>query len=174
MISLDDKIHFLKDKATRESVQMWLDVKGCSYSLAEKMKLFDLAESLIDVELGKCKSPIEKILYLVCVWAAASEPIVHPGSIKTQYEIGKYKADVYMEICGKKVVFEADGHDFHEKTKEQAKHDKERDRFMQSKGVSVYRFTGSEVYSNVFDVYIEIVNIIFSESNLALEDCEDE
>lgn len=46
---------------------------------------------------------------------------------------------VYVDV-------EVDGHDFHEKTKEQAEHDKERDRLVQAEGWAVARFTGSEVY----------------------------
>jgi hypothetical protein len=44
------------------------------------------------------------------------------------------------------VDLEVDGHDFHERTKEQAERDKERDRDLQSIGWHVARFTGSEVY----------------------------
>ncbi len=44
------------------------------------------------------------------------------------------------------VIVEVDGHDFHERTKEQARHDKSRDRFMTATEARVFRFTGSEVY----------------------------
>lgn len=40
---------------------------------------------------------------------------------------------------------ECDGHDFHERTKEQAERDKARDRDMQALGYRVARFTGSEI-----------------------------
>lgn len=43
-------------------------------------------------------------------------------------------------------VVECDGHDFHEKTKEQARRDKKRDRHFTAKGYHVFRFTGSEIY----------------------------
>lgn len=46
--------------------------------------------------------------------------------------------DVYVAI-------ECDGHDFHERTKEQAERDKKRDRDIQSLGWNVARFTGSEI-----------------------------
>jgi len=46
------------------------------------------------------------------------------------------------------VIAECDGHDFHERTKEQAAHDKKRDRFLQSKGYKVLRFTGSEIWKD--------------------------
>jgi very-short-patch-repair endonuclease len=46
------------------------------------------------------------------------------------------------------VAVECDGHDFHERTKEQAAHDRARDREVQSRGLPVFRFTGSELYRN--------------------------
>lgn len=43
------------------------------------------------------------------------------------------------------IVVECDGHDFHERTKEQAERDRSRDRRMQDAGFTVFRFTGSEI-----------------------------
>jgi len=57
---------------------------------------------------------------------------------------------------------EVDGHDFHEKTKEQARRDKQRDRLIQSVGYRILHFTGSEVYRNVTGVVDEILNHIVS------------
>ncbi|ACL58471.1 endonuclease domain-containing protein [Methylobacterium nodulans] len=45
-----------------------------------------------------------------------------------------------------RVVVECDGHEFHERTKEQAARDRSRDRALQARGCVVMRFTGSEVY----------------------------
>jgi very-short-patch-repair endonuclease len=45
-------------------------------------------------------------------------------------------------------VIECDGHDFHERTKEQAQRDRKRDRRLQAAGHRVFRFTGSEIYRN--------------------------
>ena len=75
-----------------------------------------------------------------------------------QKQIGKYRVDFLvqgqfssikgnqkcLEMC--QIVVECDGHDFHEKTKEQAIYDKKRDRDLQSLGFRVYRFTGSEIW----------------------------
>jgi len=44
------------------------------------------------------------------------------------------------------MVIEVDGRDFHERTREQAEHDRARDRFMTGRGAVVLRFTGSEVW----------------------------
>ena len=44
------------------------------------------------------------------------------------------------------IAVECDGHDFHERTKEQAKRDRKRDRDLQAMGLRVLRFTGSEIF----------------------------
>jgi very-short-patch-repair endonuclease len=43
-------------------------------------------------------------------------------------------------------VIELDGHDFHERTKRQASHDKKRDRHFTKKGWQVLRYTGSDIW----------------------------
>ena len=47
-----------------------------------------------------------------------------------------------------RVAIECDGHDFHERTKEQARRDRERDRLLQERGIHILRFTGSEIYKS--------------------------
>jgi very-short-patch-repair endonuclease len=46
----------------------------------------------------------------------------------------------------KKLIVECDGHDFHERTKEQAAKDRARDREAQENGYEIFRFTGSELW----------------------------
>lgn len=48
------------------------------------------------------------------------------------------------------LIVECDGHDFHERTKEQAAKDRSRDRRYQAEGYGVFRFTGSELYKDAF------------------------
>lgn len=55
------------------------------------------------------------------------------------------------------VAVELDGHEFHERTKEQAERDKRRDRDLQALGWRVARFTGSQVLRDVLGVADEIV-----------------
>ena len=59
-----------------------------------------------------------------------------------------YSAGVGGEVQRAECVVECDGHDFHERTKEQAAHDRKRDREMQMDGWKVFRFTGSEIHAN--------------------------
>ena len=60
------------------------------------------------------------------------------------------------------IFVECDGHDFHERTKEQAMRDRRRDRDLQRSGVPILRFTGAEIYRDpaacaheIFDILIE-------------------
>lgn len=45
------------------------------------------------------------------------------------------------------MIVECDGHDFHEKTKEQAIRDRSFDRRAQDAGYTIFRFTGSEIWN---------------------------
>lgn len=66
--------------------------------------------------------------------------------------IGPYKVDFLISRrpgghdLTKFCVIECDGHEFHERTKKQAEHDKKRDRFLQAEGFPVLRLTGSEIW----------------------------
>jgi very-short-patch-repair endonuclease len=71
--------------------------------------------------------------------------------ISPQHQIGDYHVDFAIILNNVpdeqiKIVVECDGHDFHEKTKEQAGRDKKRDRELQIAGWKVLRFTGSEIW----------------------------
>lgn len=57
-------------------------------------------------------------------------------------------------------VIEIDGHEWHEKTKEQAKADKEKDRTYLKNNFIPVRFTGSEVYHNADNCIREIFEIM--------------
>jgi very-short-patch-repair endonuclease len=70
----------------------------------------------------------------------------------SQYQIEDMRVDFCL--AGKnwrtdkvfRLVIECDGHDFHERTKEQAAKDRARDRGLQEKGYNIFRFTGSEIW----------------------------
>lgn len=63
-----------------------------------------------------------------------------------------YRVDFLISYAffGRKleIVVECDGHQFHEKTKEQVRRDKKRDRDLQSLGLKVLRFAGSEIVAS--------------------------
>lgn len=65
-----------------------------------------------------------------------------------------------MKFDTSRWVIECDGHDYHEKTKEQAKRDKSRDRHMMMAGITVQRFTGSEIWADPFSCAVQAFNPI--------------
>lgn len=66
-----------------------------------------------------------------------------------QEQAGPYRLDFAVTGPGWKIDIECDGHDFHERTKEQAARDRSRDRELTLDGWTVLRFTGSEIHKNV-------------------------
>lgn len=56
-----------------------------------------------------------------------------------------------------RAVIECDGHDFHERTKEQAERDRSRDRRLQAEGVRIFRFTGREIHRDASEVAYEVL-----------------
>jgi very-short-patch-repair endonuclease len=65
------------------------------------------------------------------------------------------------------IVVEIDGHEFHERTKEQAKRDRMRDRLMLMDGYMVLRYTGSEIYSGLDRVCTELYFFIHEQMKSA-------
>jgi very-short-patch-repair endonuclease len=73
--------------------------------------------------------------------------------VLSQKKIGAYTVDFYLfakTACSGplRIVIECDGHDFHERTKQQAAHDRRKDRWLQSQGFIVMRYTGSEIWAD--------------------------
>lgn len=58
------------------------------------------------------------------------------------------------------ICIECDGHEYHEKTKEQAKKDKSKDRMLKAKNLDVVHFTGSEITSEPDKCVEEIDKLI--------------
>lgn len=88
-----------------------------------------------------------------------------------QPEIGPYRADfaisTWMHDKNEPPPFifivEVDGHDHHERTKEQAEHDKSRDRFMTAQplvNMKVFRFTGREVWRDAESCAREVLEYV--------------
>lgn len=119
------------------------------------------------VGADRCESPIEVMLCGAFAAAMpefdARSPSAHqwevgrwPGwhlALLAQPIIGQFRADfaimsVFPEDTERSpfaLIVEADGHDFHERTKEQARRDRSRDRFFAENDFHLLRFTGSEI-----------------------------
>jgi very-short-patch-repair endonuclease len=86
----------------------------------------------------------------VLFFSDADRGVGIPVRIMPQEHVGPYRVDFLIRCTAGQnkfeIAVECDGHDYHERTKEQASLDKARDRSLQALGYRVYRFTGSDIH----------------------------
>lgn len=87
-------------------------------------------------------------------------------AVDTQQQVGAYRVDFLISVTDKegkrhKIVVELDGHDFHERTKEQAAKDKARDRWLTNHGIKFLRYAGTEVWNNPLACAQEVLDECF-------------
>ena len=134
------------------------------------------------VESGM-QSPIEYAVYIALRtvmrinYIEDCEPIsstqLSPGLlISWQKKIGKYKADFVIGFYRYKgsskdgaclfreVVVECDGTAFHERTEQERRFEKCRDRYMQKIGLKVFRYTGKEILDDPYKIAAEIIGYV--------------
>jgi len=54
-------------------------------------------------------------------------------------------------------VVECDSQQFHERTEEERRYEKARDRFLQKKGYKIFHYTGADIKSNYKKIVREII-----------------
>lgn len=128
-----------------------------------EQKLLKLAETLEVATGRKGLTPIEGLFFAAIHtvieedgalhFVGGLEPEVSQFAMASQVQIERFRVDYLVSVRApggiiKHMVVECDGHDFHERTKEQARKDRSRDRRLQELGYLVFRFTGSELYSD--------------------------
>jgi very-short-patch-repair endonuclease len=111
----------------------------------------------------KAESPLEHLFHAACEFMGVDGRNGMAGKVRVsqQAAIGNYRADFLFEVQtqeGKwdRLVVEIDGHEYHERTKEQAARDKARDRYMTGEGIHLMRFAGTEVWGNPFACVDEV------------------
>jgi very-short-patch-repair endonuclease len=80
-----------------------------------------------------------------------------------QYQWNEYRLDFAIFLPGgtEPIAFvECDGHEFHERTPEQAMRDRTRDRAVQHANIKIFRFTGRELHHKPISCAIEIEEFI--------------
>jgi very-short-patch-repair endonuclease len=128
-------------------------------------------EIFLQDSLINCESPIEQLLSIALASVQSSIDIpllVDVIAIDNQQEIvcngNTYRADFLVAVKywngGKFFVIECDGHEFHQKTKEQVERDNQRTRDMQLAGYEVIRFSGTEIYHRAHKCALEVKRII--------------
>lgn len=129
----------------------WLHGRGIPSRKAGR-----LAAGIVPWRLHNARSPIEELFY-VAICGPAFMLDVHVSHESIGFK--PYLPDFALDRATPKpdedgfdeelLIVELDGHQFHEKTPEQAEHDRKRDRWFAANGYRVIRFTGREVWRDV-------------------------
>jgi hypothetical protein len=148
---------------------------------------YDLARSvtgIVDQISRECESPIETLFLSTFMTGLGLADIRSPGEIDfwkirttTGREIGprngaliitpqfrwrSYRIDFAFYFLNEepRVFVECDGHDFHERTPEQAERDRRRDREVQAAGIRILRFTGREIWRDPVQCVMETIKAV--------------
>lgn len=159
--SLNDFVEELESETTIE--------ENIERELAVKLKAY-LNDYLY--VLAYCESPIERL------FAVQMVPMFRQSYVSYIYQVADFEAQSTLVMESEKeyrvdflvrladpilkqmnFVIECDGHDFHEKTKEQVRKDKARERELQMNGYIVIRFSGSEIHNNALKCSLEALKI---------------
>ena len=125
--------------------------------LLEKLGLYqpiDYTHKRFNRLAKRCESPVE-----AAFWSAGYFELSKYGRLSPQIKVGPYRLDFTLETKTLKLAIEIDGHDFHS-TKEQKAADYQRDRYLQSRGWRVVRFSGSEIYQDASKCALEAVKVV--------------
>lgn len=145
---------------------------------SERRKFLDqMGASLLEAGM---ESPIEDLFWTsfnaLCAahylevnpdpeFGVKGEPVPGYGVYVTpQAKIGKYRVDFLVQQNGigpdehlRPVIVELDGHDFHDKSKQQRSYEKARDRALIKAGYRVLHYTGSDIFADPFAVAHEVL-----------------
>jgi very-short-patch-repair endonuclease len=129
------------------------------------------------LDRGICESPIEAALALAIqtydrlylgvpsrLLIATLETVSHyPADQRlliAQFKFQNYRIDWVWREAPFQIFIECDGHDFHERTKEQAARDRQKDRAIQQAGIPIFRFTGSEIYADPIGCASQLLDVV--------------
>ncbi|CDV96386.1 Protein of unknown function (DUF559) [Desulfitobacterium hafniense] len=139
--------------------------------------MWDIATTSFISRIGnliqKAESPIEEVFGL-CLYHMIDTNRCNFQNIIfdviQQRDVGidgkKYRLDYLIRAYNvnskefAQYVIECDGHEFHEKTKDQARRDKERDRVLTRNGYKILRFTGSEIIKDPLKYGLEVIETV--------------
>jgi hypothetical protein len=117
----------------------------------------------VTVAMDRCESPIERSYLAALADLALSRnafkqdlspeailPISGAAELWQQYKLNDLRVRLDFAIVGPgvRLAIELDGHNYHERTPEQATRDRSRDRALTSQGWTTIRFTGREVHAD--------------------------
>src|SRR6266702_6335093 len=99
-----------------------------------------------------------KLIFLNDAQRSRKPFVAAQWEIVPQFIWENYRIDfaIFVPALPYPVFIECDGHDFHERTKEQAARDREKDRRIQAAGIPILRFTGSQIHADPIECGFEV------------------
>lgn len=116
-----------------------------------------------------CESPIEQILWMALNFCTlnSGKDYIFDEQAEVEANGNKYRLDFlyeedYMDFTDNPLLLaiECDGHDFHEKTKEQVEKRNKRDMDLKLAGYDILHYSGSQIYKNPIKCAMEILDYI--------------
>ena len=150
-------------KMPERAQELWFQY--CDMAIKNQRENDLLFLHIMGMDYSECKSPIEVIFNfaydLICfsenlteLYLECQREIVSRDGMKKYYADFVFDTENNPEMINInhdfKLVIECDGHEFHEKTKEQVTNDNERDLELKMMGYDVLRFSGSQIYNKPF------------------------
>ena len=171
-----------KDKPIKNNIKKF--IKDCSDIVGDNAKANFYLNMNEECSEYVCHedgftSPIEQVFYVAINTVMKISNIPCADQIDTisgsylygiaifpQVEIGKYRVDFKVSFhipkykgkeYRKSVIVECDSQSFHERTENERRYEKSRDRYFNSKGYTVFHFTGKEILCEPFRVASEVL-----------------
>lgn len=86
--------------------------------------------------------------------------------LQSQFKVGDYRVD-FIAVNQKStiektkmVIIECDSQQFHDRSEPERRYEKQRDRYLQTLGYTVFRFTGSELCKEPFRCAAEVIGFL--------------
>lgn len=117
-------------------------------------------------------SPIEQLFYTAFKCVAKtnfyppleliSSDTLYGMGIQPQFHIGKFRVDFLASYHISKdkffeAVVECDSQQFHDRSEQERRYEKQRDRFVQAQGFRTFHFTGKEIKDNPYKCAAEVI-----------------
>ena len=151
----DDVENFMKaPRIAQEIYFMGVDMTD----LPAEYSYYNLEPPMLPFDL----TPIETILS-IAYQVYTLHKTKNTQHLESQYDVyleneKHYIIDFYDKETN--LAIECDGHEFHQKTKEQVAHDNERELDLKMAGYNIIRFSGSQIYNKPFECARDIYEYI--------------
>lgn len=155
----------LKEYATR----LFIDIDMAS-PIEQKLYLAlhaHLIDQLVNYPTTTCLQVSQKVSAVSAFLRAKGQASVFErGDVDFEIDVFLYLDCYLIDVGGRNVRcpffmgIECDGHDYHERTKEQAAKDRSKDRILKVRGLEIIRFTGSEINRDPARCVAEIDQLI--------------